>query len=73
LEEYITAAMQNIILKYLGNTACNEQTKSAWFIFYIKVDIFNRANIGSRSIMQKDYELIVLVVIMNIYIWAQNY
>ena len=65
--------MQNIILKYLGNTACNEQTKSAWFIFYIKVDIFNRANIGSRSIMQKDYELIVLVVIMNIYIWAQNY
>lgn len=37
--------MQNIILKYLGNTACNGQIKSDWVIFYI--NIFKRGNIGN--------------------------
>lgn len=59
--------MLNIVLKYLGNTACNGQIKSDWFIFYINVNIFNRAHIGNRSIMQKHCEFIDQVMIINIY------
>lgn len=71
LEEYVAAAMHNIILKYLGNTSYNRQKKKInpnGLSFCI-----NRSNTGNTSMMQKHCGVTVLVMMMTMCIWSQNF